>query len=110
MAAIDVTDPEPPETSRPLLTMDKVIITAHSAFFSPVSELERWQRPADEVGRLMSSEWPRDLVNPQAKGNYLLKWGSIKETSVVNRGQSPWGKRLHLSKGMNIVPADGKQL
>ena len=89
MAAIDVTDPEPPETSSPLLTMDKVIITALSAFFSPVSELERWQRPADEVRRVMNGEWPRDLVNPQAKGNYALKWGSMKETSVVNRGQSP---------------------
>jgi D-3-phosphoglycerate dehydrogenase len=89
MAALDVTDPEPPETSSPLLGMDKVIITAHSAFFSPVSESERWQRPIDEVRRVMKGEWPRDLVNPQVKGNYVLKWGSMKESSVLNRGESP---------------------
>ena len=83
MAALDVTDPEPPETSSPLLNMDQVIITAHSAFFSPVSERERWQRPVDEVRRVMSGEWPRNLVNPQVKKNYVLKWGPMKETSDV---------------------------
>lgn len=64
MAALDVTDPEPPETNNPLLNMDNVIITAHSAFFSPVSESERWQRPTGEVALVMNKKCPRDLVNP----------------------------------------------
>lgn len=78
MAALDVTDPEPPETNNPLLNMDNVIITAHSAFFSPVSEAERWQRPAGEVALVMNKRWPRDVVNPQAKEKYVLRWGKME--------------------------------
>jgi D-3-phosphoglycerate dehydrogenase len=81
MAALDVADPEPPDPGNPLLTMGNVIITAHSAFFSPTSEAERWHRPVEEVARVMRGEWPRALVNPQAKEKYVARWGAIKEPS-----------------------------
>jgi len=81
MAALDVTDPEPPQCRNLLLTMDNTIITAHSAFFSPISEAERWHRPVEEVARLMRSEWPRALVNSQAKEKYISKWVEMKELS-----------------------------
>ncbi len=79
MAALDVTDPEPPETCCPLLGMDNVILTAHSAFFSPVSEAERWHRPTEEVARVMSGKWPQGLVNLQAKEKYMARWGPMRE-------------------------------
>ena len=79
MAALDVTDPEPPDPQSPLLAMDNVISTAHSAFFSPSSEAERWHRPVEEVARVMRGEWPRSLVNPQAKEKYVARWGAMKE-------------------------------
>ncbi|MFC1903378.1 C-terminal binding protein [Chloroflexota bacterium] len=79
MAALDVTDPEPPQSQNPLITMDNVIITAHSAFFSPTSEAERWHRPVEEVARIMRGEWPRALVNPHAKKKYIARWGTMKE-------------------------------
>ena len=79
MAALDVTDPEPPDSQNPLLAMDNVIFTAHSAFFSPDSEAERWHRPVLEVGRVIRGEWPRALVNPQAKERYIARWGQMKE-------------------------------
>ncbi len=79
MAALDVTDPEPPAPKSPLLAMDNVISTAHSAFFSPTSEAERWHRPVEEVSRVMRGEWPRSVVNPQAKQKYMAKWGAMKE-------------------------------
>jgi D-3-phosphoglycerate dehydrogenase len=78
MAALDVTDPEPPGATSPLLSMENAIITAHSAFFSPVSEADRWYRPTEEVSRVMSGEWPAALVNPQAKEKYTEKWGPMK--------------------------------
>ncbi|MBA7647089.1 Hydroxypyruvate reductase [subsurface metagenome] len=81
MAALDVTDPEPPAPKSPLLAMDNVISTAHSAFFSPTSEAERWHRPVEEVSRVMRGEWPRSVVNPQAKQKYMAKWGAMKESS-----------------------------
>jgi len=79
MAALDVTDPEPPDRQNPLLAMDNVIITAHSAFFSPTSEAERWHRPVEEGARVMWGEWPRALVNPRAKAKHVARWGAMKE-------------------------------
>ena len=79
MAALDVADPEPPAPRSPLLVMDNVISTAHSAFFSPTSEAERWHRPVEEVARVMRGEWPRSVVNPQAKEKYVARWGAMKE-------------------------------
>ena len=81
MAALDVADPEPPTPQSPLLALDNVISTAHSAFFSPDSEAERWHRPVEEVARVMRGEWPRSLVNPQAKDKYMARWGAMKEAS-----------------------------
>jgi D-3-phosphoglycerate dehydrogenase len=79
MAALDVADPEPPDPQSPLLALDNFISTAHSAFFSPDSEAERWHRPVEEVARVMRSEWPRSLVNPQARDKYMARWGAMKE-------------------------------
>ncbi len=81
MAALDVADPEPPDPNSPLLIMDNVISTAHSAFYSPNSEAERWHRPVEEVARVMRGEWPKAIVNPQAKEKYIARWGQMKEPS-----------------------------
>ena len=81
MAALDVTDPEPPDPKSPLLALNNVVSTAHSAFFSPDSEAERWHRPVEEVARIMRGEWPRAIVNPQAKEKYVARWGVMREPS-----------------------------
>jgi D-3-phosphoglycerate dehydrogenase / 2-oxoglutarate reductase len=78
MAAIDVLTTEPPE-GNPLLALDNVICTGHYAFFSPESFAEQWRRPADEVVRTLSGEWPAAIVNPQAKGRFVQRWGAMKE-------------------------------
>lgn len=81
MAALDVTDPEPPSPKNPLMALDNVILTSHSAFFSPQSEAERWRRPVEEIARITRGEWPQSLVNPQAKAKYISRWGIMKEPS-----------------------------
>jgi D-3-phosphoglycerate dehydrogenase len=79
MAALDVMDPEPPDPGSPLFTLENFISTAHSAFFSPDSEAERWHRPVLEVTRVMRGEWPKAIVNPDAKEKYIARWGQMKE-------------------------------
>jgi len=79
MAALDVADPEPPDPQSPLLALNNFISTAHSAFFSPDSEVERWHRPVEEVARVIRGEWPRSLVNPQARDKYIARWGAMNE-------------------------------
>jgi len=78
MAGLDVIDQEPPKASDPLLGLNNIVITAHSAFFSPSSETERWQKPVEEVIRVKKGEWPKEIVNPAAKEKYIRKWGSMK--------------------------------
>lgn len=81
MAALDVMDPEPPDPNSPLFSLENFISTGHSAFYSPDSEAERWHRPVLEVARVMRGEWPRAVVNPEAKEKYTTRWGSMKEAS-----------------------------
>ena len=79
MAALDVMDPEPPDPKNPFFKLDNFISTSHSAFFSPASEAERWHRPVEEVARVMRGEWPKAIVNPQAKEKFVARWGQMKE-------------------------------
>ncbi len=78
LAALDVLATEPPEHNI-LLTLDKVICTAHNAYYSPESVEEQWRRPADEVIRALRGEWPTAIVNPNAKDEYVKRWGPMTE-------------------------------
>lgn len=81
MAALDVLTAEPPEDN-PLLSLDNVVCTGHYAFFSPESFEEQWRRPADEVSRVLRGEWPREIVNPQARERFVERWGEPRECSA----------------------------
>ncbi len=72
-AALDVLDPEPPDPTDPLLQLNKVILTGHSAFTSVEANLELHKRPVEEVIRVFHGEWPRNFVNPQVKDLYRAK-------------------------------------
>jgi D-3-phosphoglycerate dehydrogenase len=74
-AALDVTEPEPISANDPLLKLDNVIITAHSAHFSIPAYLELTRRPGEEVARVFKGEWPIGLLNPQVKEKYNQRWG-----------------------------------
>jgi len=74
-AGLDVTDPEPINPDSPLLQLDNVIVTAHSAHFSIPAFMELINRPAHEIARVYRGEWPVGLLNPEAKDRYVAKWG-----------------------------------
>lgn len=66
-AALDVTDPEPLPPESPLLTMENVILTPHSAFYSEASAEETRQRGVESVILALRGIWPASLVNPEVK-------------------------------------------
>lgn len=63
-AALDVTDPEPPQPDNPLLAMENVIVTPHAAFYSQAATAELARKAAENVAAVLRGEVPRTLVNP----------------------------------------------
>jgi len=74
-AGLDVTDPEPINPDHPLLKLENIIFTGHSAFFSETSVAEQPKGPIEDIVRVLSGKWPRALVNPPAKEKFIQRWG-----------------------------------
>lgn len=75
-AGLDVLEMEPPDLYSPLLNMDNVIITGHTAQYSECSEADLWRGPADEIVLVFQGQWPINVVNPEVKERFLKRWGA----------------------------------
>jgi len=75
-AGLDVLESEPPDCDNPLLKLNNVLITGHSAYYSEESREELFKWPWEEVARILQGEWPHGLVNPQVKDRFRVKWGT----------------------------------
>jgi D-3-phosphoglycerate dehydrogenase len=73
-AALDVMDPEPISPDDPLLKLENVIMTPHSAHASIPAFMTLLNRPGEEIARVLKGEWPVGLINPDAKEKYKEKW------------------------------------
>ena len=80
-AAIDVTEVEPINSEDPLLTLDNLIITPHTAGSSSVSRFEGSKRQAENVIRILTGGTPHGLANPE-----------VIKTITINRekGDKRW--------------------
>ena len=67
-AGLDVLAAAPPPADHPLLGLDNVIITPHTAFFSQASTRELERRTAEEAVRVLNGGFPEHLVNPEVLG------------------------------------------
>ena len=77
-AGLDAIDPDPPSVDNPILKLDNVIFTGHTAFAGPEAEAEMWRRPLEEIARMKHGEWPHCLLNPQVKEKFVQKWGQMR--------------------------------
>ena len=66
-AGLDVTDPEPPDPGNPLLRLEQVLVTGHSAWLSETATLELQQRTAEAVIQALQGIWPRGSINPEVR-------------------------------------------
>lgn len=84
-AGLDVLVDEPPSPDNPLLSMDNVLLTPHSAWYSleGVDEVER--RTAREAARVLLGEWPVSLVNPEAKATFEKRWGKMRTATIDHK-------------------------
>ena len=67
-AGLDVLSAAPPPADHPLLGLENVIVTPHTAFFSQASTIELERRTAEEAVRVLNGEMPEHLVNPEVLG------------------------------------------
>jgi len=66
--ALDTTDPEPLPNPHPLRERENVIITPHVAWYSEQALVGLQAGAPREVRRVLTGEWPVNVVNPAVKG------------------------------------------
>lgn len=67
--ALDTTDPEPLPDPHPLRGRDNVIINPHVAWYSEQAMAGLQAGAPGEVRRVLSGQWPLNVVNRAVKGN-----------------------------------------
>lgn len=66
--ALDTTDPEPLPDPHPLRGRDNVIVNPHAAWYSEQAMVGLQAGAPGEVRRVLSGEWPINVVNRAVKG------------------------------------------
>ena len=66
-AGLDVVEKEPIDPDNPLLKMDNVIVTPHSAAYSDVAVKRLLTATSQEAARVLSGRWPKNVVNKTVK-------------------------------------------
>lgn len=64
-AALDVLETEPPAKDNPLLQMDQVFITPHTAWYSTESQKKLQSTVAEDVVKVLQGKVPGNLVNKE---------------------------------------------
>jgi len=79
-AALDVLEAEPEGIApgHPLLTLDNVIITAHSAYYSEQSSTKYKRRIYEAVAAVANGKAPDWLVNTEATDKFREKWKQLQ--------------------------------
>ncbi len=66
-AGLDVFEKEPVDTDNPLLKMDNVVVTPHTASDSDAAFKRLPTIVGQEAARVLSGRWPKNTVNPTVK-------------------------------------------
>jgi len=66
-AGLDVFEKEPVDPDNPLLKMDNVVVTPHSASYSDVAFKLNRVIVGQEAARVLSGRWPKNAVNKSVK-------------------------------------------
>jgi D-3-phosphoglycerate dehydrogenase len=62
-AGVDVYEKEPPDPTDPLLHMEQVFATPHTAFNSVEADMDRQRIPIEQIARVLNHKPPNSIVN-----------------------------------------------
>jgi len=74
-AGLDVFEEEPTPVDNPLLEMDNVVVTPHSAGISDLTSEKQWRLSVESAIAFSKGQWPRSYVNPQVSPRWELTHG-----------------------------------
>ena len=69
-AALDVVDEEPPPPEHPLYRTERILVTAHVAWYSEQAFEDVRVKAVEEVARVLGGELPRNLLNPGVRPRF----------------------------------------
>jgi D-3-phosphoglycerate dehydrogenase len=72
-AGLDVLEEEPPDPANPLLSMENVLVTPHTAFYSDEAFWESRRRIGQEISAVLAGHRPRNCVNREVLDRTNLK-------------------------------------
>ena len=72
-AGLDVLEREPPDANDPLLSLENVIFTGHTAGYSEEGFQATKQVVCTAVARVLHRQWPQWVVNPDVKPKVELR-------------------------------------
>ena len=72
-AALDVVDEEPPQPDHPLYRTDRILVTAHVAWYSEQAFDDVRVKAVQEVAHVLQGELPRNLLNLEVQPRYALR-------------------------------------
>ena len=79
---LDVTEPEPLPADHPLLTTERVVVTAHSAVASTTAARELARRSVDAALALLDGRLPDSIVNPEVLASPSLRATGLRATGA----------------------------
>ena len=78
-AGLDVTSDDPIASDNPMIKMDQVIFSGHSAWYSTASDSGPmfWHKAMEQVVQALDGRWPAYAVNPEAKPKWVDRWRTL---------------------------------
>jgi D-3-phosphoglycerate dehydrogenase len=71
-----VVETEPPDPDDPLLKMENVILSPHTAFYSEESVSQLKRDAAESVVAVLQGRWPKSVVNRDVVGKTRASIGA----------------------------------